>query len=90
MFDEEQEGNDAEKVPDETIMEMINSKKGITSYQLGSQVSRKWTTGAGPRSSCVRDCPSELQFRAVEQVNLSPRSTGLLERESLASGRSSS
>ncbi|KAJ6714156.1 IQ DOMAIN-CONTAINING PROTEIN IQM6 [Salix viminalis] len=64
MFDEQQEGNDAEKVPDETIMEMINSKKGITSYQLGSQVSRKWTTGAGPRSSCVRDCPSELQFRA--------------------------
>ncbi|KAJ6427951.1 hypothetical protein OIU84_023371 [Salix udensis] len=43
MFDEEQEGNDAEKV-------------------------RKWTTG------------SELQFRAVEQVNLSPRSTGLLVR----------
>ncbi|KAJ6713482.1 IQ DOMAIN-CONTAINING PROTEIN IQM6 [Salix purpurea] len=64
MFDEEQEGNDAEKIPDETIMEMINSKQGITSYQLGSQVSRKWTTGAGPRSSCVRDCPSELQFRA--------------------------
>ncbi|KAG5227534.1 IQ domain-containing protein [Salix suchowensis] len=53
MFDEEQEGNDAEKVPDETIMEMINSKKGITSYQLGT----------GPRSNCVRDCPSELQFR---------------------------
>ncbi|KAH8522984.1 hypothetical protein Peur_041486 [Populus x canadensis] len=81
MFDEELEGNDAEKIPDEAIMERINSKKGITSYQLGSQVSCKWTTGAGPRISCVRDYPSELQFRALEQVNLSPRSTGLLARK---------
>ncbi|KAL3609046.1 hypothetical protein D5086_000066 [Populus alba] len=81
MFDEELEGNDAEKIPDEAIMERINSKKGITSYQLGSQVSCKWTTGAGPRISCVRDFPSELQFRALEQVNLSPRSTGLLARK---------
>ncbi|KAL9407411.1 hypothetical protein Peur_004383 [Populus x canadensis] len=81
MFDEELEGNDAEKIPDEAIMERINSKKGITSYQLGSQVSCKWTSGAGPRISCVRDYPSELQFRALEQVNLSPRSTGLLARK---------
>jgi len=81
MFDEELEGNDAEKIPDEAIMERINSKKGITSYQLGSQVSCKWTTGAGPRISCVRDYPSELQFRALEQVNLSPRNTGLLARK---------
>ncbi|XP_011048213.1 PREDICTED: uncharacterized protein LOC105142332 [Populus euphratica] len=81
MFDEELEGNDAEKIPDEAIMERINSKKGITSYQLGSQVSCKWTTGAGPRISCVRDYPSGLQFRALEQVNLSPRSTGLLARK---------
>ncbi|KAG6790933.1 hypothetical protein POTOM_000040 [Populus tomentosa] len=70
MFDEELEGNDAEKIPDEAIIERINSKKGITSYQLGSQVSSKWTTGAGPRISCIRDYPSELQFRALEQVNL--------------------
>ncbi|KAJ6945021.1 hypothetical protein NC651_000143 [Populus alba x Populus x berolinensis] len=81
MFDEELEGNDTEKIPDEAIMERINSKKRITSYQLGSQVSCKWTTGAGPRISCVRDFPSELQFRALEQVNLSPRSTCLLARK---------
>ncbi|XP_002514129.2 IQ domain-containing protein IQM1 [Ricinus communis] len=32
-----------------------------------------WTTGAGPRIGCVRDYPTELQSRALEQVNLSPR-----------------
>ncbi|XP_050216648.1 IQ domain-containing protein IQM1 [Mercurialis annua] len=32
-----------------------------------------WTTGAGPRIGCVRDYPIELQSRALEQVNLSPR-----------------
>ncbi|CAN1841734.1 IQ domain-containing protein IQM2 [Linum perenne] len=66
----EEEG---EAVPREAILERINSKKGMQSYQLGKQLSCKWTTGAGPRIGCVRDYPSELQFRALEQVNLSPR-----------------
>ncbi|WOL09080.1 IQ domain-containing protein IQM1-like isoform X1 [Canna indica] len=35
---------------------------------------RKWTTGAGPRIGCVRNYPTDLQFKALEQVNLSPRS----------------
>ncbi|KAJ6704663.1 IQ DOMAIN-CONTAINING PROTEIN IQM3, partial [Salix purpurea] len=87
LFDEEQEGDDEQNVPDEAIIERINSKKGIASYQLGRQLSCKWTTGAGPRIGCVRDYPSELQFRALEQVNLSPRSflhsrsTGLMNRK---------
>ncbi|XP_042471103.1 IQ domain-containing protein IQM2-like [Zingiber officinale] len=51
----------------------INSKRVIRSYQLGKKLSCKWTTGAGPRIGCVRDYPSELQFRAMEEVNLSPR-----------------
>lgn len=86
LFDEEQ-GEDEQNVPDEAIIERINSKKGIASYQLGKQLSCKWTTGAGPRIGCVRDYPSELQFRALEQVNLSPRSflhsrsTGLMNRK---------
>lgn len=47
------------------------------SYQLlGKQPSFKWTTGAGPRIVCVRDCPPELQHRALEEVHLSPRSGG--------------
>ncbi|XVE78753.1 hypothetical protein DITRI_Ditri14bG0003500 [Diplodiscus trichospermus] len=66
--------NEVEDIPEESILQRINSKKGMNSYQLGKQLSCKWTTGAGPRIGCVRDFPSELQFRALEQVNLSPRS----------------
>ncbi|PON46818.1 calmodulin-binding family protein [Parasponia andersonii] len=43
-------------------------------FDLGQRrLSCKWTTGAGPRIGCVRDYPTELQARALEQVNLSPR-----------------
>ncbi|XP_014523462.1 IQ domain-containing protein IQM2 [Vigna radiata var. radiata] len=66
--------NDVESIPPESILKRINSHKEMKSYQLGKQLSCKWTTGAGPRIGCVRDYPCELQFRALEQVNLSPRS----------------
>ncbi|KAL4611961.1 hypothetical protein ACB092_08G163900 [Castanea dentata] len=72
--EEEHEGNEVEIIPEESILKRINSHKEMKSYQLGKQLSCKWTTGAGPRIGCVRDYPSELQFRALEQVNLSPRS----------------
>ncbi|KAK8615260.1 hypothetical protein V6N13_069037 [Hibiscus sabdariffa] len=74
--DEKINGTDhnVEAIATESILQRINSKKGMKSYQLGKQLSCKWTTGAGPRIGCVRDFPSELQFRALEQVNLSPRS----------------
>ncbi|KAK4415703.1 IQ domain-containing protein IQM4 [Sesamum alatum] len=42
-------------------------------YNLAKRMSCKWSTGAGPRIGCVREYPAELQFRALEQVNLSPR-----------------
>ncbi|WCJ28833.1 calmodulin-binding family protein [Euphorbia peplus] len=70
---EDEEDHEVEEVPREAILQRINSKKENKSYQLGRQLSFKWTTGAGPRIGCVRDYPSELQFRALEQVNLSPR-----------------
>ncbi|KAK8595861.1 hypothetical protein V6N12_064370 [Hibiscus sabdariffa] len=65
--------NEVEDIPKESILKRINSKKGMNSYQLGKQLSCKWTTGSGPRIGCMRDYPSELQFRALEKVNLSPR-----------------
>ncbi|KAF5812134.1 hypothetical protein HanXRQr2_Chr04g0189181 [Helianthus annuus] len=40
---------------------------------LANRLSCKWTSGTGPRIGCVRDYPAELQSRALEQVNLSPR-----------------
>ncbi|GAA0158971.1 hypothetical protein LIER_38764 [Lithospermum erythrorhizon] len=42
-------------------------------FNLARRLSCKWTTGTGPRIGCVRDYPPELQSRALEQVNLSPR-----------------
>ncbi|GMN53083.1 hypothetical protein TIFTF001_022226 [Ficus carica] len=42
-------------------------------FDFGKRLSWKWTTGVGPRIGCVRDYPTELQSRALEQVNLSPR-----------------
>ncbi|XP_051132194.1 IQ domain-containing protein IQM1-like [Andrographis paniculata] len=42
-------------------------------YSLAKHMSSKWCTGLGPRIGCVREYPAELQFRALEQVNLSPR-----------------
>ncbi|XP_050367422.1 IQ domain-containing protein IQM2 [Argentina anserina] len=73
LFAENHEETKEETIPEESILKRINSLKGMKSYQLGKQLSCKWTTGAGPRIGCVRDYPSELQFRALEHVNLSPR-----------------
>ncbi|WJZ88444.1 hypothetical protein VitviT2T_007742 [Vitis vinifera] len=73
---EEEEEHDIKATPKESILRRINSQKGMELYQLGRQLSCKWTTGAGPRISCVRDHPSKLQVRALEHVNLSPRSAG--------------
>ncbi|KAI3923122.1 hypothetical protein MKX01_014505 [Papaver californicum] len=60
-------------VPEKAILQRINSKKAVCSYQLGHQLSRKWSTGAGPRIGCVADYPPEIQQQALEFVNLSPR-----------------
>ncbi|KAG9450444.1 hypothetical protein H6P81_010409 [Aristolochia fimbriata] len=70
----EGEPEEKETVPAESILRRINSKKGMKSYQLGKQLSCRWTTGAGPRIGCVRDYPAELQKQALEQMCLSPRS----------------
>lgn len=75
LFVEGQQEDEQAPIPSELIFRRINSKRIIRSYQLGKKLSCKWTTGAGPRIGCVRDYPSELQFRALEEVNLSPRSS---------------
>ncbi|XP_022143782.1 IQ domain-containing protein IQM3-like [Momordica charantia] len=61
------------EVPTTAILHRINSKKTAKSYQLGHQLSLKWTTGAGPRIGCVADYPVELRVQALEFVNLSPQ-----------------
>ncbi|KAL5824319.1 hypothetical protein ACOSQ3_020382 [Xanthoceras sorbifolium] len=42
---------------------------------VGMKMLCKWSTGAGPRISCVGDYPPELKSHALEQVNLSPKTT---------------
>lgn len=42
-------------------------------FDMSKRLSCKWSTGAGPRIGCVRDYPADLQTRALEHVNLSPR-----------------
>ncbi|KAG6482673.1 IQ domain-containing protein IQM2-like [Zingiber officinale] len=80
FLEEDRQEDQRETVPSELILRRINSKKGIKSYQLGKQLSLRWTTGAGPRIVCVRDYPSELQVQALEQVSLSPRSAAVAAR----------
>ncbi|KAL2936434.1 IQ domain-containing protein IQM1 [Bienertia sinuspersici] len=46
-----------------------------STFAFARHLSCKWVTGNGPRIGCVRDYPLDLQSRALEQVNLSPRNT---------------
>lgn len=50
-----------------------NSNAEVPLFDVGKRLPCNWTTGAGPRIGCVRDYPADLQSRALEQVNLSPR-----------------
>lgn len=47
--------------------------QGLTNGPISARMPCKWASGTGARIGCVRDYPTELQFRALEQVNLSPR-----------------
>ncbi|XP_072993264.1 IQ domain-containing protein IQM1-like [Typha latifolia] len=65
------------EAPTEVIAEQdiaINSSmENAARLALGRRLSCKWTSGIGARIGCVRDYPPDLQFKALEQVNLSPR-----------------
>lgn len=51
----------------------MDVKASPIQYNLANRLSCKWSSGIGPRIGCLRDYPAELQSRALEQVNLSPR-----------------
>lgn len=78
LFDDEDEGDYEDTIPPEKIMKRIDTHRRTHSFQLAHQLSCRWTTGAGPRIGCMRDYPAELQFRVMEDVCLSPRTTPLL------------
>ncbi|CAN8279891.1 unnamed protein product [Cochlearia groenlandica] len=72
------------------IMKRIDSHKGIKSYQLAERLHSRWSTGAGPRISCMRDYPSELQFSVLEQAHLSPRASSSSHRSPFVRTRGTS
>ncbi|KAF8041112.1 hypothetical protein BT93_B3129 [Corymbia citriodora subsp. variegata] len=74
-FDKDRE-IEVETTPEELVVQRVNSHKESKSSQQLKQLSCKWTTGTGPRIGYVRDHPLELQARALEHVNLSPRRAG--------------
>ncbi|KAI3823183.1 hypothetical protein L1987_04615 [Smallanthus sonchifolius] len=74
LDDEEIDPSLDDTVPKKSILQRIDSHKGTKSFQLGRQLSCKWSTGAGPRIGWLRDYPTKLQSHALEQANLSPRS----------------
>ncbi|KAJ3671355.1 hypothetical protein LUZ60_007434 [Juncus effusus] len=72
-------------LPKTAILERIMTKQKSRSYQLAAQLSRKWSTGAGPRIGCVADYPIEVRMQALEFTNLSPR-CGASWRDDVAAG----
>ncbi|KAK8566705.1 hypothetical protein V6N13_002398 [Hibiscus sabdariffa] len=59
----------------ETSMDTIAANLEAEAFNMVKRLSCKWTSGISPRIGCVREYPKELQSQALEQVNLSPRST---------------
>lgn len=68
----------------EKLSDSHSSESSMAEYDAGNDVgeqpllesvdllARKWSSGTGPRIGCLREYPSDLQFKALEQVNLSP------------------
>ncbi|GMY34620.1 IQ domain-containing protein IQM1-like [Fagus crenata] len=56
-------------------VDVIGTNVKAPAFQLAKRLSCKWTSGVGPRIGCVREYPTQLQFQALEHVNLSPRTT---------------
>ncbi|KAL4571832.1 hypothetical protein LXL04_018597 [Taraxacum kok-saghyz] len=59
--------------PQRTSAPCMDVKASPLQYNLANRLSCKWASGTGARIGCLRDYPAELQSRALEQVNLSPR-----------------
>lgn len=63
----------ADKKDDMALTDTAICFEGRPAFDKAETLSCKWSSGVGPRIGCVRDYPSELQFQALEKVNLSPR-----------------
>ncbi|XP_042001159.1 IQ domain-containing protein IQM1-like [Salvia splendens] len=68
-----QQDNATTRDQDVPSMEPLRDHEDKIGFNFAKRMSCKWSTGTGPRIGCVREYPTELQTRALEQVNLSPR-----------------
>ncbi|XP_039038349.1 IQ domain-containing protein IQM1-like [Hibiscus syriacus] len=55
------------------ISSIGKEESGKDRSSRGVELRYKWSTGVGHRIGCVRDYPAQMQFKALEHVNLSPR-----------------
>ncbi|XP_050219215.1 IQ domain-containing protein IQM4 [Mercurialis annua] len=61
---------------DTKVVEVVEEENiKVEAFDMSKRLSCKWSSGVGPRIGCVRDYPQELQLKALEQLNLSPRVT---------------
>ncbi|BAT98380.1 hypothetical protein VIGAN_09203000 [Vigna angularis var. angularis] len=63
----------AKSSSEENIGQSGSTNMQTSTVKERKPLSRKWTTGAGPRIGCVREYPAKLQVKALEQLNISPR-----------------
>ncbi|XP_062179228.1 IQ domain-containing protein IQM1-like [Phragmites australis] len=76
----EEEAQSSEQQQKEELPLPPASGGAAADYGKNHQTCR-WSTGTGPRIRCVRDYPQDLQSRALEHVNLSPRLAGSPSRK---------
>lgn len=63
-------GENVPNVEDKDEQEDMKTRGNV--FDPANRLSCKWASGVGPRIGCVRDYPMELQFKALEKMNLSP------------------
>lgn len=71
---DENDPNVDDKDEQEDEQEDIKTRGNV--FDPANRLSCKWASGVGPRIGCVRDYPMELQFKALEKMNLSPNNNG--------------
>ncbi|KAK2653193.1 hypothetical protein Ddye_013049 [Dipteronia dyeriana] len=75
---DEKRNKTAQIVEEEELQVFVGVGRSKNKYNM-TTLPCKWSTGAGPRIRCVGDYPPELKFHALEQVNLSPRTTTVVK-----------
>ncbi|KAK2653169.1 hypothetical protein Ddye_013025 [Dipteronia dyeriana] len=77
--DHDEKRNKTAQIIEEELQVFVGVGRSKNKYNM-TTLPCKWSTGAGPRIRCVGDYQLELKFHALEQVNLSPRTTTVVKQ----------